>query len=135
MHFKYIKNYYKTEFLNLKTGAVNEDFNYPFRFMVTAIDNETGRLPPDLDQLGEFKVFLWDYRFDITHPEDKPISNRTEIHTQRCTPEQIKKFDASAKDGEVLIDLEWLLCPVDGQDVPLEGRLDEFQRSTLLIEF
>jgi hypothetical protein len=135
VHFKYIKNYYGLEYLDLVTGEVNEDFNYPFRFMITAIDNETGRLPPDLDELGEFKLYLWQYRFDVEHPDDKPSSNRTEIFTQPCTKEQKKAFDPSAADGEVLIDLNWTVCPVDGQKVPLEGRLDEFRRSTLLIEF
>ena len=135
VHFKYIKNYYGLEYLNLVTGEVNEEFNYPFRFMITAIDNETGRLPPDLNELGEFKLYLWEYEFDIEHPEDKPSSNFTEILTQPCTKEHVAAFDPSAQDGEILIDLNWNLCPVDGQKVPLEGRLDEFKRSTLLIEF
>ena len=53
VHFKYIKNFYKDEHLNLSTGAFHHEYDeYPFRFMITAIDNETGRLPPDLYQLG-----------------------------------------------------------------------------------
>jgi hypothetical protein len=74
-----VKDYYGQERLNLVTGEKNEAFSYPFRFMITAIDNETGLLPKDLDELGEFKIFLRDYEFDVKNPEARTSSNFTEI--------------------------------------------------------
>ena len=67
-------------------------YNYPFRFILTAIDTETGQTPEDLEQLGTFRFRIWEYIFDADEEDSLPETTFTEIKTQKCTDEQLEAF-------------------------------------------
>ena len=91
-------NFYRDEHLELTVGERNEEQNYPFNLMLTALDTETGRYPEDLSSLGQLKIRLWEHSFKVDEGQDVPINNYQDILYEKCSRDQIEQFDFEGEE-------------------------------------
>lgn len=91
-------SFYEDEPLKIVVGKPEtNEYEYPFRFILTGFDTETGKYPADVQYLGIPGIYIWEYHFD-PKTMDAPISKKTPVPSNFCSSEAIEDLHGDLSD-------------------------------------